>query len=78
MTPLYHPASRGVAYFGVRLSALHGLNIQKDQTEFFANGARPSGLLSLPTFLPDEKARAFEEQWANRRKRDGGLGGTAV
>jgi HK97 family phage portal protein len=44
-------------------TALQALSIQQDQSTFFANGARPSGVLKVPGALTTEKAAALKQQF---------------
>lgn len=43
--------------------ALKNLKILKDSTNYFANGARPSGILTGPAGMSDEDAAAVTEFW---------------
>lgn len=45
------------------LAALQGLNIQRASSQFFANGAKPSGILTAPGTIPEDTARRLKEQW---------------
>src|SRR4029077_13494048 len=44
-------------------TALQALSIQQDQSTFFQNGARPSGVLKVPGALTTEKAAALKQQF---------------
>jgi HK97 family phage portal protein len=77
MVPLYHPLVGVSPISACGLAALHGLNIQKNSTTFFENGARPSGILAMASAISDERAKQYQEAW-DSRYRSGGLGGTAV
>lgn len=43
--------------------AVKNLKILRDATRFFANGARPSGILTVPAGMTDEDAAAVKEYW---------------
>lgn len=43
--------------------ALKNLKILKDSTNYFANGARPSGILTAPAGMSDEDAEAVKAYW---------------
>ena len=45
------------------LAALQGLNIQRMSNRFFSNGARPSGVLTVPPEIPEETARQYKDKW---------------
>ena len=77
MTPLYHPLVGISPISSCGLSALHGLNIQKNQTQFFEQGARPAGILSAPGVISQERRIQIQEAWQEAYAH-GGLGRTAV
>lgn len=45
------------------LAAIQGMNIQRSSSKFFANGARPSGILTSPGTIPEETAKRLKDQW---------------
>lgn len=45
------------------LAATQGLKIQENQTNLFANGALPGGVLSAPGHISDETASRLREYW---------------
>lgn len=53
LSPLYAAAS----------VAGHSLEIQNSTTRFFANGARPSGILVAPGAISDANAKELKEYW---------------
>jgi len=64
MVLLYHPLLGVSPITACGATALQALNIQNDQSTFFANGARPSGLLKVPGALPTDKAAALKAQFS--------------
>ena len=77
MTPLFHPLVGLSPIMSCGLSALHGMNIQKNQTQFFQNGARPAGILTAPGTVTDEQRLQIKEAWQIAYS-SGDLGKTAV
>lgn len=45
------------------LGAVQGLNIQRSSSKFFANGAKPSGILTSPGTIDETTARRLKDQW---------------
>jgi HK97 family phage portal protein len=45
------------------LAAVHGINIQRMSTEFFANSAKPSGVLTAPGAISEENAKRLKEMY---------------
>ena len=43
--------------------ALQGIKIQESSTRFFANNARPSGILTAPGAIKPEQVEFYKEQW---------------
>ena len=60
---LHHPLVGVSAISAGALAASQGLRIQGNSSTFFANGARPSGILSAPGNISDETARRLKEHW---------------
>jgi HK97 family phage portal protein len=52
------------------LAAAHGLKIQRGQTKFFGNMARPSGMLSAPGTIKDETAQRIKAEFQNNYSGD--------
>ena len=77
MTPLFHPLCGLSPISACGISALHGLNIQRHETQFFQNGARPAGILSAPGVISQERRIQIQEAWQSAYG-EGGLGKTAV
>ena len=47
------------------LPAVQGLEIQKNATRFFRNGAQPSGVLTGPGQIDPDTAKRLEDKWEN-------------
>lgn len=60
---LYHPLIGMSPLFACGLAATQGLNIQRHSARFFANGARPSGILMAPGSISEEVAKKIKEYW---------------
>jgi HK97 family phage portal protein len=63
MVPLFHPLCGVSPLFAAALPVMQGLNIQNTSSQFFANGARPGGILYMPTPIDEDKARRFKHDW---------------
>lgn len=61
---LYHPLVGLSPIFAAGTSAQTGLTSQKDSRYFFANGAKPSGVLTAPGAISDSTANRIKEYWA--------------
>jgi HK97 family phage portal protein len=77
VAPLWHPLCGVSPITACGLSALHGLNIQKNSVAFFGNFARPSGIITAPATIKDEDAKRFQERWEENYGA-GKMGKTAV
>lgn len=62
-TPLSHPLCGTSPITACWLPALQGMNIQRSSSKFFANGAKPSGILTSPGTIPETTAKRLKEQW---------------
>lgn len=62
-TPLYHPLVGVSPIYACGLGAMQGLNIQRNSTDFFQNGAKVSGVLSAPAHIDDDTAKRVKEHW---------------
>ncbi|MGM3426330.1 phage portal protein [Pseudomonas benzopyrenica] len=60
---LFHPLVGVSPIHACGLSAMHGTAIQQNSTNFFANGAKPSGLLTAPGSISDATAKRLKEYW---------------
>lgn len=63
MNCLFHPLVGISPLFAAGLAALMGMRIQRNSATFFANGGKPSGILSAPGTIPDDKAAALATYW---------------
>lgn len=59
----FHPLIGLSPLYAAAATAGHSLHIQKNTTSFFGNGARPSGILTAPGALTQEKAAKLKETW---------------
>lgn len=60
---LYHPLCGLSPITAAGLSAISGLNIQKNSAQFFANNSQPGGVLTAPSTIPDATAQRLKEEW---------------
>lgn len=63
---LYHPLVGLSPIFACGLSAAQGLKIQEGSAKFFANGARPSGVLTAPGHIHDDTADRLKASWEEK------------
>lgn len=63
MVPLFHPLCGVSPLTACGLAAVQGLNIQDHASSFFANGARPSGILTAPGQISDTTAKELKDYW---------------
>ncbi len=63
MNTLYHPLMGLSPIFAAGLAATQGLRIQHNSTNFFANGARPGGILTAPGVINKETADRLKQHW---------------
>lgn len=63
MNTLFHPLVGVSPIFACGLAAVQGMRIQNNSAGFFANGARPSGVLSAPDEIGDETAARLKTYW---------------
>lgn len=59
----FHPLIGTSPITAAGLAATQGLKIQENQTQLFANGAQPGGILIAPTHIDEEKAIKLQRQW---------------
>ena len=45
------------------MAAIQGINIQLSSQKLFANGAKPSGILTTPGFIKAETAKRYKDEW---------------
>lgn len=60
---LHHPLIGLSPLYACGAAATHGTNIQTDNSNFFANGGRPGGVITVPGNVPDSKINAIKETW---------------
>lgn len=60
---LFHPLVGLSPLFAAAVAAGHNLAIQEGSTNFFDNGAKPSGILVAPGPLNPDKARELSAHW---------------
>jgi HK97 family phage portal protein len=61
---LFHPLIGVPALYAAGIPAILGLKIHINSTNFFANGSRPSGILTAPTAITEETADRLKTYWA--------------
>jgi HK97 family phage portal protein len=72
MITLYHPLVGVSPLHASGLAATQGIQMQRNSTRFFGNGARPSGILTAPGRISPETAERIKTQWEEK------YGGTNV
>lgn len=60
---LFHPLIGLSPLYAAASVAGHSLEIQSNTTQFFGNGARPSGILTAPGRLESARAKELKAQW---------------
>ena len=73
----YHPLVGLTPIMACSLAAGQGIEIQKNSRNLFRNNSRPSGVLTTPGSITNEKAAELRKQW-NANYSGANLGGTAV
>ena len=63
MNTIYHPLVGTSPIHAAGIAAMQALGIQNNSTLFFANGARPSGVLTAPAAISNETAQRLKEHW---------------
>lgn len=63
MVPLFHPLVGVGPLYACGLAALQGLKIADNSTTFFANGSRPSGVITSPLPLEPAQAATILKNW---------------
>jgi HK97 family phage portal protein len=63
MVPLYHPLVGVSPIYACGLSAHQGLEILKNSTHFFSNGAQPGGILTAPGEIDEDTASRLKASW---------------
>lgn len=62
---MHHPLVGMSPLWAAYLPAVQGLQIQKNATRFFQNGAQPSGVLTGPGHIDPGTAKRLEDVWEN-------------
>jgi HK97 family phage portal protein len=65
MIPLFHPLIGVSPLFASALPACTGLEIEKNQAKFFANGAKISGIITAPGAIGKEAAQEVKDKFAS-------------
>lgn len=63
MNCLFHPLVGVSPLYAAAQAACQSLKMQNDSATFFANGARPGGILSAPGAISDETAARLKAHW---------------
>jgi HK97 family phage portal protein len=63
MIPLYHPLVGVSPIYACGLSAMQGVQILRNSTHFFGNGAQPGGILTAPGTIDENTANRVKEHW---------------
>jgi len=63
---LFHPLVGVSPIFACGLAATQGLKIQNNSATFFANGSRPSGVLTAPGHIGDDTADRLKTSWEQK------------
>lgn len=66
MYPIFHPLIGVSPIFAAAAAATQGLTISANATTFFANGSRPSGVLTAPGPVPQDTADRFKAYWEEK------------
>jgi HK97 family phage portal protein len=64
MVPLYHPLIGVSPITACGLAAVQGLHVQANASNFFGNGANPSGVVTAPGHIPPEVVERLKTTWA--------------
>lgn len=63
MNCLFHPLVGVSPLYASGLASMQGLAIQKNSSNFFANGSRPGGVLTAPAAISDDTAKRIKDYW---------------
>jgi HK97 family phage portal protein len=63
MNCLFHPMVGVAPLFACHMPALTGLEIQKNNARFFANGAKISGIIMVPGAISQDKAKEVSDKF---------------
>ena len=67
---MFHPLVGMSPLYAAHLPGAQGLEIQRNSTKFFRNGAQPSGVLSGPGVIDPDTAKRLEDQWEHEFQHD--------
>lgn len=63
INPLFHPLIGISPLYACALAAGQSLRMQNESSQFFANGARPGGILTAPGAISDDTATRLKQHW---------------
>lgn len=63
MNCIFHPLVGVSPIYACGLASGQGLEIQKNSTQFFANGSKPGGILTAPGPITKETAERLKAEW---------------
>lgn len=63
MNPLYHPLVGVSPIYAAGLAAVQGRRIQEESASFFANGAKPGGVLTSDSEIDAKDAKQIKDDW---------------
>lgn len=78
MYPLFHPLIGLSPIFACGMAAMQGLSILNNSRLFFENGSTPSGILTAPFDISQEKADAIQRNWLEQFSGPANIGKVAV
>ena len=76
MNTFHHPLCGVSPIYAAGLSAIQGIRIQSNSTQFFQNMSVPSGVLTAPGVISEQTAKRIKDAWETNFS--GGKGGVAV
>lgn len=60
---LFHPLIGVSPIYACGMAAMQGKHIQESSAQFFKNGGKPSGIITVPGSLNEEKAKEIKTAW---------------
>lgn len=76
--PLFHPLVGVSPIYAAGWPALFGLTIRRNSETFFANNAKPGGVLSAPGTITDATADRLKQYWSDEFSGTNNIGKIAV
>jgi HK97 family phage portal protein len=70
MNCLFHPLVGISPIYASGLAATVGQRVERNAAAFFENGSNPSGVMTVPTAIPQETADRISEKWARMMSGD--------